>query len=258
MKISIVTVCLNAAHCIENAVQSVLSQTYEDIEYIIIDGNSHDKTLDVVNKYRDRISKIVSEKDNGIYDAMNKGIKIAKGDVLYFLNSDDKLYDEDVVSNIVKIFLQNPDAGIVYGNVKQISLYEGAKVIKHPITISKKEDFLKQSIFHQSIFTKKWVFEEVGVFHPAYKIYADYDWLLRAFSRSIKMVFVNRNIAFYDLQGMSYKNFKQAKKEKFNIIYKNFSFIVYVQFLLRHYLWISLNYRRHKLIIAIKHFCRGR
>jgi len=89
MKVSVITVCYNAVDCIENAIKSVLSQTYKNIEYIIIDGMSTDGTFDIINNYRDKISTFISEKDNGIYDAMNKGIGIAAGDVIYFLNSDD-------------------------------------------------------------------------------------------------------------------------------------------------------------------------
>ena len=115
MKVSVITVCYNTAECIENAITSVLSQTYKDIEYIIIDGRSTDGTLDIINNYRESISTLVSEKDNGIYDAMNKGIGIATGEVIYFLNSDDVLFDEDVIGDIVTEFKNRRSFSIIRG-----------------------------------------------------------------------------------------------------------------------------------------------
>lgn len=107
MKVSIITVCYNSEEYIEEAVKSVLFQTYQNIEYIIIDGKSTDGKLNIINKYKDRISKIMSEKDEGIYDAMNKGAQVATGDIIYFLNSDDRLIDKDVIMDAAKKFEEN-------------------------------------------------------------------------------------------------------------------------------------------------------
>lgn len=104
MKVSIITVCYNSQATIENTIKSVISQTHSDIEYIIVDGKSGDNTLEIVNKYQDKIAKVISEPDQGIYDAMNKGIKVATGDIVGILNSDDYYVDSEVVSHIVKAF----------------------------------------------------------------------------------------------------------------------------------------------------------
>ena len=117
IKISIITVCFNAQNVIEACIQSVLSQTYLNIEYVIVDGQSTDGTLSIVHKYKDRITKIISEKDTGIYDATNKGIQASNGDVVYFLNSDDRLYDDEVIENIIEQFKEDKSLDIVYGKV---------------------------------------------------------------------------------------------------------------------------------------------
>ena len=122
LKVSVITVCYNAEQHIEQAIQSVFSQTYKNIEYLIIDGKSTDGTLSIVNKYRARIDKIISEKDNGIYDAMNKGIQNASGDVMFFLNSDDRFYNYSIVETFVNKFSQDDKIGIVYGKVMPINM----------------------------------------------------------------------------------------------------------------------------------------
>ncbi|XSZ47713.1 glycosyltransferase [Francisella noatunensis] len=104
MKVSIITVCYNSAETIEKTIQSVISQSYQDIEYIIIDGGSYDGTLDILTKYRSKLSKVVSESDDGIYDAMNKGIALATGDITHILNSDDCYSNSDVIESIVSAF----------------------------------------------------------------------------------------------------------------------------------------------------------
>src|ERR1700733_2398323 len=100
MKITIITVCYNACHCIEKTIKSVINQTYPNIEYIIIDGASTDGTLEVINKYKNHVQKLISEKDNGIYDAMNKGVRHCSGEIIYFLNADDRLYSPDTVKDV--------------------------------------------------------------------------------------------------------------------------------------------------------------
>src|SRR5690554_4083025 len=115
MKFSIITVCKNSEATIENTILSVISQSYCDFEYIIVDGVSTDKTLDIVNKYRGSIAKIISEPDSGLYDAMNKGINAASGDYLFFLNSDDKFIDDNVLEKTY-IKAKNNKAELLYGD----------------------------------------------------------------------------------------------------------------------------------------------
>src|SRR6056297_712631 len=119
-KVSIITVSLNSKHTIVDTIESVLNQSYDDIEYIIVDGGSSDGTADIINAYRNKISKFISEKDEGIYDALNKGIKLASGDIIGILNSDDFFYANDVVEQVVKEFMEN-DVDAVYGDVQFVS-----------------------------------------------------------------------------------------------------------------------------------------
>jgi len=118
MKISIITVCLNSEKTIEQTIQSVIEQKDEDLEYIIVDGRSVDKTLHIINKYKNNISLIISESDNGIYDAMNKGISLATGDVIGIINSDD-WYEQGTFEGIRNCFLRS-DADVVYGKMNLV------------------------------------------------------------------------------------------------------------------------------------------
>jgi glycosyltransferase involved in cell wall biosynthesis len=117
MKISIITVCYNSQNTVESTIQSVLNQTYLNIEYIIIDGGSEDGTKDIINKYLDKIAKYVSESDKGIYDAMNKGITLATGEIIGFLNSDDIFFDNDIVLKIASLFTEFKLLDSVFGDI---------------------------------------------------------------------------------------------------------------------------------------------
>ena len=116
-KISIITVCFNASQTIEATIKSVVGQTYSNIEYIIVDGLSTDNTLKIVGKYKHRIAKIVSEKDKGLYDAMNKGVKMAKGQIVYFLNADDVLVDKNIIREIMEEFEKDSKLDLVFGEI---------------------------------------------------------------------------------------------------------------------------------------------
>ena len=117
MRISVITVCKNSALHIERAIKSVLEQSYSDRQYIIIDGNSEDSTMKIINNYRSAIDVILSEKDTGIYNAMNKALRFVKGDIVYFLNSDDSLCDKNVFEDVVREFRRTSENTILFGNV---------------------------------------------------------------------------------------------------------------------------------------------
>lgn len=202
-KVSVITVCYNAEEFIENAINSVLNQTYENIEYIIIDGASTDNTVSIINKYKSQIAFFLSEPDNGMYEAMNKGIKTATGDILYFLNSDDVFYDEYIVKNVVKMFQRNNDVELIYGPI----------IIRDPTTnesFIKPHDYITKSFFiynaicQQGIFYKANVFNKCGQFDTTYKIVGDYEWVLRAFYKyNIKRQYYESIIAIFRNGGMS-------------------------------------------------------
>ncbi|MGN0006283.1 MAG: glycosyltransferase family 2 protein [Candidatus Gastranaerophilaceae bacterium] len=177
MKISVITVCYNSEEVIEKTIQSVVNQTFEDFEYIIIDGASTDKTLEIVNKYQDKIAKIVSEKDKGIYDAMNKGIANASGDYIIFLNADDVFLHE----NVLKFAANKMTEGkaLYYGDL--IFLEKSTGKLNNRRQNNVNYIYLCGGmLFHPTIFASKKLFEKIGVFDTKYRIVADYDWVIRA------------------------------------------------------------------------------
>ena len=230
-KISVVTVCLNSVCFIERAILSVLSQTYKNIEYIIIDGGSSDGTLDIINKYKDKLSKIVSEKDNGIFDAINKGIKISTGEIIYILNSDDYLFDDYVFEDVIKEFFKNNDIDFIFGKA---SVESGSAAVSFVIPsgkISKKSDFLKDGICHQAVFVKRKLFYKFGFFDQRYKICADLNWFLRIFSYSENHIrYLDRFVVYYYPRGFSYKNRSIFNFERMKLVIKNYSIIDIIRY----------------------------
>lgn len=181
LKISIVTPCFNSASTIRDTIDSVLSQNYQNVEYVVIDGGSKDETPKIVAEYGFKITKFVSEKDNGIYDAMNKGIRIANGDVIGILNSDDFYMSEDVLSGVVSAFNNNPDIEAVYGDL----LYVDAKDTKRIVRVWNSTSYI-DGLFkagwhppHPTFFVKKSVYEKYGFFDENFRIAADYELMLR-------------------------------------------------------------------------------
>lgn len=180
MKISIITVVYNGADTIKDTIESVLNQSYEDIEYIIIDGLSSDGTQKIVRSYGSKISKFISEKDNGLYDAMNKGIKLATGDVVGILNSDDTYTDKFVIDNVVKQF-QTTNVDLVYGDIVIVDALKENKIIRYYRSKNFKVQDLKRGIMpgHASVFIKRIWFEKYGYYYTNFEICADFDLLLR-------------------------------------------------------------------------------
>jgi len=223
VKVSVITVCYNAAECIENAITSVLSQTYKNIEYIIVDGMSTDGTLDIINNYRDKISTFISEKDNGIYDAMNKGIGIAAGDVIYFLNSDDILFDEDVIRDVVSEFKKTKGLSLLYGNVIYEDKAKFSEVLRKFDKVNRK-NLIHGNLCHQAIFAKRFLFDEIGKFDLKYKINADYDWLLKVFlSNKYVIAYFDRIIAKFNYGGYHVKNAQLANEERLYVKLKHYN-----------------------------------
>lgn len=206
MKISIVTVCRNSEKTIEKTIKSVLSQTYQTFEYIIVDGASTDGTLNIVNKYKDKISKIISEPDLGIYDAMNKGIKAATGDYILFLNSDDELNDNLVFKHANHIGnVYKPD--LIYGDICFINSENNTE------NIQKFDKFnmvylFKNTPSQPSTFYKRDLFNSIGLFSTEFKIVADHEWFLRLFlknnlGRKIKRFYFPMTITKFYSGGIS-------------------------------------------------------
>lgn len=215
LKISIITVCFNAAQTIERAMRSVDAQTYPHIEHIIVDGASTDNTLEIVNKYVAKVNKLVSEKDNGIYDAMNKGIALSTGDVLYFLNADDYFCDDNVVKDVAQAFADDSSRTLVYGQIKPVNAPNHVETLPRKYPIKSADDFLYHTICHQAIFAKRSLFSSVGVFNCQYKYAADYEWQIKAYQYNPSGFFyLNREIANFYYLGRNYLNNVITRQEK--------------------------------------------
>ncbi len=180
MKVSIITIAYNSAETIEDTIKSVLTQDYPNVEYIIIDGASKDNTLKIIDKYKDKIATIVSEKDKGIYDAMNKGVLCATGDIVGILNSDDFYADHAVISDVVKEFEKSKCDGL-YGDLVYVNREQTDKVIRTwnagPYKPGK---FLKGWMPpHPTFFVKKSKYNELGLYNLTLRSAADYELMLR-------------------------------------------------------------------------------
>lgn len=180
MKVSIITITYNSAQTVEQTILSVINQTYTNIEYILVDGLSTDATLQIAEKYKHRISTIISEKDKGLYDALNKGIALATGDVVGILHSDDFYTHPSVIQNYVDLFLKT-GAAAAYGDLYYVDREDTAKIIR-----TWKSGTYRQGSFlngwmppHPTFFVKRNVYEKFGVFNTEFKTAADYELMLR-------------------------------------------------------------------------------
>lgn len=183
MTVSIITATYNAGKTLESAILSVINQTHPHIEYILIDGGSTDQTLTIAETYKPFIHHFVSEPDKGIYDALNKGIKMATGDVIGFLHADDLLDDDTTVQNIVEEF-ERTKADAIYGDLEYVQFQNPEKVVRYWQSKAYKPTLLKTGWMppHPTLFLKSLVFKEIGGFKLNFKIAADYDFILRFFS----------------------------------------------------------------------------
>lgn len=209
MRISIITATYNSSAHIADCVKSVNDQTYHDIEHIIIDGASKDNTLEIVNGIPNRVVKIISEPDKGIYDAMNKGIQAATGDVIGILNSDDFFTSNDVIQTVVESFKHN-DIDSLYGDVHFVS----------PDNLSKSVRYYSSSVFkpslfrfgfmpaHPSFYMKKECYDKYGLYALDYKIASDYDLLIRyLYKEKIKYKYLKKDFVTMRTGGVSTENF---------------------------------------------------
>jgi glycosyltransferase involved in cell wall biosynthesis len=202
--VSIVLVCRDAANCIETCLRSVAEQTYEDVEFIVIDGASEDGTLDMLAKYRSRLAHLVSEPDNGIYPAMNKGLSLASGDLVYFLGADDYLVDERVIADVVDVVQSHPEGDVYYGPI-EVRDEDGNKGVHKPEGPEKSAEVMVCGCLpHQSTFARRRVFDRTGPFDERYRYHADYDWFLKIIADpEIELIRFDRVVASFRMGGMS-------------------------------------------------------
>lgn len=237
MKVSIITVCFNSESTIRDTIKSVLVQTYADIEYIIIDGKSTDRTLDIIQEYQEKIAKVVSEADKGIYDAMNKGIALATGDVIGILNSDDFYKTSEVITEVVDAYLKSPNAKMVLGGIDFVNQDNLTK----PIRCYKATNFKPWKVRfgltppHPGSFIRREVYETVGLYKLNYKIAADFDFFVRTLVArkltfiTVNSIWVRMRIGGVSTSGLqSYKITTQEMLRSFkeNGLYTNLLFIL--------------------------------
>lgn len=215
MKVSIITVCFNAEKTILKTVKSVLNQRYSNIEYIIIDGASTDNTLAVLSAYSNNEFKLISEKDNGLYDAINKGISLATGDVIGLLHSDDIYPNENVISNIVTYFQKD---NLLEALSSSVEIYKTDNFSK-PFRIYNAENFKNWQFKigiqppHPGFFITKDAFNKVGFYRTQYKISGDFDWLLRAiYIHKLKVKYVSETSVYMLDGGLSSSGWKSRVK----------------------------------------------
>lgn len=211
--VSIITVTKNSAASVEKTINSVLGQTYGNIEYIIIDGESNDDTLNIVKKHDDKIAYWLSEKDKNLYDAMNKGIKCCTGDIVGIVNSDDWL-EKDAVEAVVTEFLRNTGSDLVHGNLNARKENGELECILKP-RLYKFAFYISLPFYHPTCFVTKRTYLQFGAFNIDYTIVADYELILRLKKNNVKMVYLDKVISNMPSGGVSNRpgNFKKTMQE---------------------------------------------
>jgi len=225
--ISIITVTLNAQDLIEDTITSVIGQTAKNYEYLIVDGGSDDGTTSVIEKYNKFIDYFCSEDDEGIYDAMNKGIEKSQGEYIFFLNAGDSFFDAQVIEDI-SLILKRDKPDILYGQVScydkeyQATQLRGGKLIL--------DDLKKgEGVYHQSVFAKNDLIKHFGGFDIKYSLASDFDMLCKFFSSGKKDLYFHCPISNYLIGGAS-SDFRTLFAEKAKIIKKHFGTKYYVLF----------------------------
>ena len=244
-KFSIITVTYNAGKVLEETIQSVIAQSYQPLEYLIIDGGSKDNTLDIANKYRSHLNHIVSEPDKGLYDAMNKGIRLATGDYLCFLNAGDKLHDNDTLQHMVhslQPLKELPD--VLYGETAIVDSkghFLRMRRLSTPQELTWKSFKEGMRVCHQAFFAKR----ELAVDTPydlQYRFSADFDWCIRIMKQSKSLHNTHLTVIDYLNEGMTTQNHKASLKERFCIMGKHYGWVTTI---LQHlHFIIRLLYKR--------------
>ena len=238
MKVSIITVVFNNKNTMQSAIESVLSQDYDNIEYIVVDGGSTDGTLDVIDSYKDNIDILISEPDKGIYDAMNKGILRASGDIIGILNSDDFYAENDIISIVVKTFKeQNVDS--VYADLEYVQEKDTNNVVRYWRSKKFRDGLFKNGwqLAHPTFFVKKEIYEKYGLFNLEFTLAADYELMLRLLNRyKVSSVYVPKVFVRMRVGGASNKSIRniiKANIESYKAWEANGLKISYLRFLLK-------------------------
>lgn len=209
MKISIITVCYNSEATLEQTIQSVCGQTYQDIEYIIVDGNSKDSTLNIINKYPDVVTKLISESDKGLYDAMNKGIGLATGEVIGFINSDDLFCDKDAILKVMNVFQKHENLESIYADINYVDFVNTNKIVRKWKSGMQQKFSTGWHPAHPTFYVKRHVYEKYGNFDLSFKLAADFEIMLRFLERyKISTIYLSETFVNMRLGGETNKSFK--------------------------------------------------
>lgn len=234
---SIITVTYHAESVLEETILSVVSQTYHNIEYIIVDGASKDRTLSIVNKYRDKIQAVVSEPDKGLYDAMNKGLKMAKGGYVCFLNAGDTFHEDDTLQLIVhQLNKSNVLPDVIYGETALVDAqrhFVRMRRLQTPDTLNWKSFRQGMLVCHQAFIAKRALAETYDL---NYRFSADFDWCIRVMKKASLLHNTRLTLIDYLDEGMTTKNRKASLKERFRIMAKHYGYISTVL----HHIWFVL------------------
>lgn len=225
MKISVITAVFNNRDTIAGALDSVLAQSHPEVELIVIDGGSTDGTLEVLGGYGDKISVLVSEPDRGIYDALNKGLRLATGEVVGFLHSDDVFADADSLARVASGFLSE-EIDAVYGDLVYVRRDNPQQVVRYWRAGTFTKGRLREGWMppHPTFYVRRVVYADLGGFDTRYRIAADYDCMLRFLSRGIKTVYVPQVLVKMRLGGASNRSFKnilQKSREDYRALKAN-------------------------------------
>lgn len=235
-KFSVITVCYNAEATIEDTIQSVISQTYHHVEYIIVDGASKDRTMDIVNRYREHIAIVVSERDKGLYDAMNKGIGLATGDYLCFLNAGDSFHEDDTLQQMVHSIRTPQLPDVLYGETELVD-HEGhflrMRRLSAPEVLTWKSFRQGMLVCHQAFFPRR---DLVMPYDLRYRFSADFDWCIKIMKKSKVLHNTHLTLIDYLAEGMTTRNHKASLKERFSIMTRHYGWTSTLAF----HLWFVL------------------
>ena len=244
-KFSIITVTFNAGKVLEKTIQSVINQSYKHVEYIIVDGASKDNTLEIAERYRNRINTLVSEPDKGLYDAMNKGIRLATGDYLCFLNAGDTFHNNETLQHMVNTLKNETLPDVIYG---QTAIVDANGHFLHMRRKSAPEKLTWKSfqngmlVCHQALFARR----TLALAHPydlQYRFSADFDWCIRLMKKAKCLHNTRLTIIDYLNEGMTTRNHRASLKERFHIMVKHYGLF---STMWHHFLFVKQSIDHHK------------
>ena len=241
MKLSVITICYNEKN-IRKTCESIVGQSWQDFEWIVVDGGSTDGTLDVLNEYRDRIDVLISEPDNGIYNAMNKGIALASGDYLCFLNAGDCFHEDDTLQQMVHTINGSELPDVLYGEtaiVDQDRHFLRMRRLSAPETLTWKSFKQGMLVCHQAFFARHTLVEPYNL---KYRFSADFDWCIRIMKKARTLHNTHLTIIDYLDEGMTTRNQKASLKERFRIMAKHYGLIGTVA----HHIWFVIRAVIHR------------